>query len=256
MLNEHVAPEQAGVNEQPLEGKCALVTGGTTGIGRATARLLAKEGARVMIFGRGREDLDDALAELRDISTEVYGTTADQAVPEDVDRVFRELDENLGGLDVLINNAAVSHHTVAEGQTAEWMYTIQANLIGYMKCTEQAIPRLKGRGGGWIVNVGSMSAKVREAGSDVYVTSKMGIRGFSDSIGKHLAEHNIHVTLIEPGLVLSELAEMDAAAQIEKQQKMEMILGEDIGRAILFSLRQPDRVAVPFMQMRPLMQLI
>jgi NADP-dependent 3-hydroxy acid dehydrogenase YdfG len=256
MLNEKVSPRQGSEGERSLEGMHVLVTGGTSGIGRATARLLAREGARVMIFGRDEGALNDALEELREISEHVHGTTADQSKPEEVERVFSELDQKLGGLDALINNAAVAKSSITELPTEEWVYALNTNLIGSMKCAELAIPRLRSRGGGWIVNVGSMSAKLREEGSDVYVTTKTGIRGFSDSLGKTLADDRIHVTLIEPGLVVSEMNEMDGDQQVEKQDKMEMILGEDIGRAILYVLRQPSRLSIPLMQVRPLMQKI
>jgi NADP-dependent 3-hydroxy acid dehydrogenase YdfG len=136
------------------------------------------------------------------------------------------------------------------------VYAIETDVLGYMHCAELALPRLRLRGGGWIVNVGSMSAKTRDAGADVYVTAKMAVRGFSDSLGRKVADDMIHVTLVEPGLVVSEMNEMTADQQIEKQDKLEMILGEDIGRTILFVLSQPVRCSIPFVQVRPIMQKI
>jgi NADP-dependent 3-hydroxy acid dehydrogenase YdfG len=209
-----------------------------------------------MIYGRNEEPLKDALEEFKGISDQVFGTTADQSRMEDIERVFAEADQKLGGLDALINNAAIAGKSVTDMRTQDWVYAMQTDLLAHMKCAEMAVPRMRARGGGWIVHVGSMSAKLRDEGSDVYVAAKMGVRGFSDSLGRKVADDNIHVTLLEPGLVVSEMNEMEGEQQVEKQDKLEMILGEDIGRAIVYVLTQPVRVSIPFIQVRPIMQKI
>jgi NADP-dependent 3-hydroxy acid dehydrogenase YdfG len=258
MTNQAVVEASSPANEgmRTLAGKCILVTGGTTGIGRATARMLANQQARVLIYGRHQEDLDSALNELQDCNTEVAGLTADQSRPEDVERVFQQVDDRLGGLDILINNAADSSHSVADTDPAEWMYIVQANLIGYMLCCHHAIPRMRQRGSGQIVNVGSMSAKICEEGSDVYVATKAGIRGFSDSLGKSLADSHINVTLMEPGLVESDLSKKSPEEIQKAQEEMRMLQPEDIARAIVFVLSQPTRCSIPLIQVRPIMQKI
>src|SRR5690606_6986185 len=154
-----------------LAGKGVVVTGGTTGIGRATAKLLASEGARVLIFGRHERELNEALSEIGG-EGQVHGLTADQTREEDIERVFQEADRVLGELDVLINNAAVASHGVQTGAYKGWEYVVKDNLLGYMKCAREALDRMTARGQGHIVNVGSMSADAREAGSDVYVATK------------------------------------------------------------------------------------
>jgi NADP-dependent 3-hydroxy acid dehydrogenase YdfG len=241
---------------QSIEGKRILVTGGTTGIGRATAVLLAKAGARMMIYGRHDPELQEALSELRAISRDVYGLIADQARSEDVERVFREVDAQLGGIDVLINNAAIATHSVADTSKEDWIYTVNANLIGYMNCCHEAIPRMKTNGGGHIVNVGSMSAKLMEPSSDIYVATKTGIHGFSDSLSKHLAKDNITVSLIEPGLVESELSPKPRQEVREKQEKGEMLRPDDIARCVQYVLTQPKRCTVALVHIRPLNQAV
>jgi NAD(P)-dependent dehydrogenase (short-subunit alcohol dehydrogenase family) len=252
---EKTGPAADGL--QSLANKRILVTGGTKGIGRATVQRLLALNARVLFFARHEEGVHETLRVFENAGGECFGLAADQAQGEDVDRVFREVDQRLGGLDVLINNAAVSSENISEASRDEWVYAVQANLIGYMMCAEAAIERLRqNENGGHIVCVGSMSAKLREEGSEVYVATKSGIRGFTDSLAKRMADDNVNVTLIEPGLVATPLTETPPDEMNEKLQKMEMILSEDIAGAIVFALSQPTRASVHLLQMRPIMQKI
>lgn len=121
-----------------LSGKAVLVTGGTTGIGRATALLLAAQGARVLIFGRHERELADATADLRKVSADVHGLTADVTRREDVSRVFEEADRVLGRLDVLVNNAALGAGSIAEEGRDNWEYVVRTNLIGYLAYAQES----------------------------------------------------------------------------------------------------------------------
>jgi NAD(P)-dependent dehydrogenase (short-subunit alcohol dehydrogenase family) len=241
---------------EEIGGKRVLLSGGTKGIGRATAEALVAEGAKVLVFARHREDLDETLRELQDGPGEIFGVTADQAQPEDVRRVFQAVDEQLGGLDILINNAAVSGDSVTQEGYQDWLYTLHANLAGYMQCVSEAAPRMKQAGGGRIVNVGSLSAKLREEGSDVYVATKAAIRGFTESVSKTLADDGIYVSLVEPGLVATPLTELSEEEQSEKRQKREIIEPEAVAQAILFCLKQPPGCLIAQLHIRPVMQKI
>lgn len=175
-----------------LQGKAVVVTGETTGIGRATAELLASQGANVLILGRHETELSEALA---DMPTEgkVYGLVADTTKPADIEKIFAEADAKMGGVDILINNAAEAAKSILDTEYDEWQYVVQANILGYMGCSRQAIDR--------IVNIGSLSAKLRSSGDDVYVATKSAIEGFSESLRKQVNEMGIKVSLIEPGKV-------------------------------------------------------
>src|SRR5690606_16166822 len=118
--------------------------------------------------------------------------------------------------------------------------------------------RMKKNQVGHIVNIGSMSAKVREGGSDVYVATKSGIRGFTDSLGRTLNEAGVRVTLIEPGLVGSDMTldQVPKEKQKAKIEAEEMLLAEDIAHAVLYVLRQPHRCTIPELQIRPTKQII
>ena len=246
---------------QSLAGKAVVLTGGTTGIGRATAHLLASEGCRVLIYGREEAALQDALKDIRAAAGhggEVYGLTADQSHREDVKRVFVEADARLGGVDILINNAALGAQSILDTDYGEWEYVVQTNLLGYMACCREALDRMTPRKTGHIVNVGSMSAKVRESGSDVYVATKSGIEGFSEALRKKVNDLGIKVTLIEPGLVGTDMTEdqVPREQQAQKEQEGEMMTAEDLAQSILYTLVQPPRCDVALVQIRPHKQAI
>ena len=247
--------EEIHTKVESLEGKRIVISGGTTGIGRATAILLGSYGARLLIFGRHERELGEAMKEVEAAGGEVFGMVADQADLVEVKRVFREADERLGGIDVLINNAAVSVGSLAEVSDEEWRYAIQVNVMGYMACAREAVLRMRKTGGGHIVNVGSMSADLREP-SSVYVTTKAAIQAFSESLRKEVNPDGIKVSLVEPGRTRSELSKMDPETEREKLAKGELAKAEDIAVGIHYVLTQPKRLDVVVLQLRPLMQLI
>lgn len=239
----------------PLAEKRILITGGTTGIGRATALLLASRGAHVLIFGRHEKELNDAMRDLRGVSSKAHGLTADASRIDDVRRVFKAVDE-LGELDILINNAALGAEGLASMTQEDWEYVVRANLIGYMSCAQEAIARMKPRKQGHIVQVGSMSADVRAKDSSVYVATKSAIQGFTEALRKEVNEMGIKVSLIEPGSVGTDMQEESPNEQRQKEARGEMLTAEDIARCIEYCLIQPARCDVVVVQIRPHKQSI
>lgn len=239
-----------------ISRKSVVVTGGTTGIGRATALLLAAQGARVLVFGRHEDVLSDAMSDLRQTGGEAYGMTADAADIDDVRRVFAEADDKLGGVDILINNAALAADDIANTPYEEWEYIVRTNLLGYMSCTQEAVARMKKQGSGHIVNIGSMSAEVREKGSSVYVATKAAIQGFSAALRKEVNGEGIKVSLIEPGSVGTDMTEEDVPGQIKKEEKLKLLKAEDIAACVYYCITQPERCDVVHVQIRPHLQLI
>ena len=256
VLNLNVDSSLFDYQPQSVAGKSILITGGTTGIGRSTAILLAAQGARVMIFGRHQQELDDAMKDIQAAGGEVSGLTADAADPDDVQRVFREVDNQMDRLDILINNAALGYNSVMEGNYQEWQYIVKTNLLGYMAMAHEAIARMKNRGEGHIVNIGSMSANVREKDSSVYVATKAGIQGFSEALRKEVNPLGIKVTLIEPGAVGTDMQPQPPEEQRQMIENMEMLRAEDIAACILYTITQPKRCDVVNLQIRPHLQSI
>jgi NADP-dependent 3-hydroxy acid dehydrogenase YdfG len=247
------APEDA----TSVAGKAVIVTGGTTGIGRAVARMLALKGAKVFIFGRHEDELREALSEISQLGTQAHGIVADQSRREDIERIFHETGNQVGGCDILINNAAVSDAgALSDAKFDDIAYTVNANLVGYLACTHEALVRMNKNGGGHIVNVGSMSADLREEEGEVYVATKAAIQAFTESLRKTANKNNIRVTLIEPGAVATPLQEKTEAQERRKIENEEMLTPDDIARCVLFALTQPNRVDIVTMQVRPLKQII
>ncbi|HET9591078.1 MAG TPA: SDR family oxidoreductase, partial [Anaerolineales bacterium] len=230
---------------------------GTTGIGRATAILLASQGARVMIFGRHEQELNDAMNDIRETGGEVIGLTADAADPKDIRRVFKEVDREMERLDILINNAALGYGSVTEGEYQDWQYIVNTNLMGYMAMAHEAIERMKAHGEGHIVNIGSMSADVREKDSSVYVATKAGIQGFSEALRKEVNPLGIKVTLIEPGAVGTDMqSQYSPEEQRQREAELKMLKAEDIAACVLYTITQPKRCDVVTLQIRPHLQSI
>jgi NAD(P)-dependent dehydrogenase (short-subunit alcohol dehydrogenase family) len=243
-------PQEFDYQTQKLDGRTVLVTGGTTGIGRAIALLLADRGAKVLIFGRHRKELDEALADLQTEDRDVEGFTADQSDLGQVKKVFEKVDRAFGGkLDILVNNAAIGGGGMGDTELADIGYILNTNLLGYVACAKEAFSRMQKRGG-HIVMIGSMSADVREASGSVYVATKAGIQGFSEAFRKEANKAGVKVSLIEPGAVGSDM-QPNKATHARKAQKKEMLKAEDIAACVYYCLTQPERCDVVEVKIRP-----
>ncbi|RYG45796.1 SDR family oxidoreductase [bacterium] len=249
-----VTTDMANHGTGSFSGKRALVSGGTTGIGRAIVEMLLAEGAQVATFARTEEDVQ----ELRRSLPDVKAFAADMTDREQVVSVVQETLSAFGGLDLLVNNAAVGGQSITDQDYEEWKSIVEINLIGPMMLTQVVAEHLQP--GAHIVTVGSMSAKVREEGSDVYVATKSGIRGFVDSLGRTLNQKGILLSLIEPGLADSDMTTVDDGKSREEAEKMKaehkMMEPEDVARAVLFVASQPPHMVIPELQIRPRAQLI
>ena len=249
-----------------LRGKRILVTGGTTGIGRATVKLLVGEGARVLTFGRHQAELDDALAAAKEwasakewsvtqgLAGEVFGMTADVATREGVEQVFAQVDEKLGGIDILVNNAGVALQPVQDMSEDDWRYGVETDFVGYLACARQALLRMKKQAHGHIVFIGSVSAEQKSPGKSTYAATKAGIQTYAETLRKEVAEQNIKVTLIEPGLVGADLQGMPVEEQRRKIAAEEMLYAEDLAETIVFALTRANRTDIVSLRVEPRLQ--
>jgi NADP-dependent 3-hydroxy acid dehydrogenase YdfG len=242
---------------QNIDRKRIVITGGTTGIGKATAQLLASLGGHIFIFGRDKDDFDQAIDSINaQTQGKVYGITADITLKEDIELIWKEIDNTLGGIDILINNAALPANGIIDEEYENIKYILETNVLGYISFTKEAVSRMKTQREGHIVNIGSMSAETHEETGTVYVATKSAIRGFSAALRKEVNELGIKVSLIEPGAVTSDMQPAPKEEQRKQIEKMEMLEAEDIAMSVLFCLSQPKRSDIVSLQVRPHLQVI
>ncbi len=243
------------LKETSLLGKRILVTGGTTGIGRATVALLAKtHGARVLTFGRHEAELKDSLDNASGGACGVLGLTADVATPEGLEAVFEAVDQQLGGLDILINNAGLSADAIKDMSPEEWRYVVETNFTAYLACAQKAVQRMSKQGGGHVVFIGSISAEFKSPESSVYSATKAGIEAFAETLRKEVMEDNIKVTTIVPGSVGADMQEMSPEEQREKIAAKEMLYAEELADTIAYVLTRSARTNIVTLRAEPLIQ--
>lgn len=213
MTDDSRAGAQGGAAR--FAGSVAIVTGGSRGIGRAVAESLLRRGADVLISGRSAASLAEAASEL----AEVAGTAgagrletvaADVRRPADAERLIGAANERFGGVDILINNAGVGHfEAVVEQSTADWAQVIETNLGGVFYCCRAAIPVLRRRGGGWIINISSLAGSYPFANGAAYCASKAGLDAFTAALMQEVRFDGIRVSAVAPGSVGTAFAGSD-----------------------------------------------
>lgn len=229
-----------------LEGKNAIVTGGSRGIGFAIAKRLAEDGASVLICARNREGAERAASELaRETGAKVLGTGTDVSKQNEVDMLFQFADDKLAQLHIVVNNAGIgTFSSVAEITPEQWDKVIGVNLNGAFYCTHAAIPRIRNSGGGSIVNISSLAAKNAFAGGAAYNASKFGLRALTEATMLDHRYDNIRVSDIMPGSVNTEFGSSPASAEWK-------IAPEDIAEVVMLILTAPERTLISRVEMRP-----
>lgn len=189
-----------------LQGKVAVVTGGTRGIGREIARVLTAEGANVVICGRNRRRAEEVAVELSRMGLgRCAGMTGDVRRYEEVEALMRYAAQTFGGLDILVNNAGVAGRgAVADLPIEKWHEVIETNLTGVFYCCRAAIPWMRKRGGGYIFNISSLAGVNPIPNLSAYNASKFGLNGFSEALMQEIRYDGIKVSTILPGSVETE----------------------------------------------------
>lgn len=233
-----------------LEGKVALVTGGTRGIGKAIVERFLRAGAAVGYCGRSAESVRDSLPSFALAwGPKVDGVDADVRSESSVRRLFEWMDQRFGGLDILVNNAGVGRFaTLEEMNVEQWNEVIGTNLTGVYHCLHEGLPRLKRRGGGWVVNIGSLAAKNAFAGGAAYNASKFGLRGMSEAVMLDHRYEKVRVTSILPGSVATEFGRGGARNQGENAWKIQP---EDVAETVAMVLSLPERTLISQVEIRP-----
>jgi NAD(P)-dependent dehydrogenase (short-subunit alcohol dehydrogenase family) len=223
-----------------------VVTGATRGIGRAIAEYLLRAGAAVAICGRSQESVDGAVAELKQSTGgEVFGAPADVSDWDQVARFFGAVESRFGSLDILVNNAGVGvFRPIQDMSRADWDRTINVNLTGAFYCCHHALPLLRKRDSGYIIQISSLAGINAFAGGAAYNASKFGLNGFSEAIMQDLRYENIRVSYIMPGSV-------DTGFTSRPEQADWKIAPADIAEIVLSLLRMPSRTLVSRVEVRP-----
>ena len=233
-----------------LDEKVALVTGASSGIGEATALALAAEGARVAVAARRGDRLEALVKRIQERGGQALPLVVDVTDEAQVREMVRRTRDHWGRVDILVNNAGVAQVGPVEGaKTEQWREMINLNLLGVMYATHEVLPLMKAQGSGHIVNISSVVGRTVLEDDAVYAATKWGVGAFSQALRREVLPQHIRVTVIEPGVVVTEiwdrLTDPAARARAEtRQQGMTPLESEDIAAAVVYAVTQPERVAV------------
>jgi NADP-dependent 3-hydroxy acid dehydrogenase YdfG len=247
--------------QERLDGKVAIVTGASSGIGEAVARSLAGAGASVVVTARREDRLAALAAKISEAGGRALAVAADVAVMADVEAVVAATAESFGPVDILVNNAGLMPLSpMSEARIEDWARMVDVNVKGVLHGIAAVLPGMIERHSGHIVNVGSLAGRRPFPGGSVYAATKFAIRALS--WGMHLelgAAHGIRVTDIQPGFVSTELLETlpDPALRAsweEAWSQRRTLQPEDVARALMFAVTAPEHVSVSEVLVRPVDQ--
>ncbi len=231
------------------------ITGASSGIGAATARVVAARGAKVVLGARRLKRLEEVATQIRANNGMAATRVLDVTKQASVENFVAETIALHGRIDVLVNNAGIMPLSRMDVlKVAEWRQTIDVNVMGVLHGIAAALPHMQSQGSGHIVNVASIGAHRCYPGAGVYCASKFAVWAIGDALRQELVEENIRVTTVSPGTTESELAEHisdPAAAEAMKAFRAITIAPEAIGEAIAYAIAQPASVSISELVVRP-----
>jgi 3-hydroxy acid dehydrogenase/malonic semialdehyde reductase len=243
-----------------LASKVVVVTGASSGIGLATARLFAQARARVVLCARRRDRLEDLQREFRKDGYAVEISVLDVSDRVKCREVVKNIEGQLGGIDVLINNAGKARglRSVEEGEEDEWRDMVETNIMGLLWMTQATIPVMKAGGSGHIVNLGSVAGHETYSGGSVYAATKHGVRAITGALRQELLGTGIRVSSVDPGLVETEFSLVRFGGDAERAagvyRGMKPLTPHDVAECILFVLTRPEHVNIDELIVKPISQ--
>jgi NADP-dependent 3-hydroxy acid dehydrogenase YdfG len=240
-----------------LDGRIALVTGASSGIGEATAIALAAAGAKVAIAARRKDRLQALAARLAPLGADPLVLEADLLDEHVAQRIVADTEHHFGQLDILVNNAGVMYlEPVAEADLGRWRRMLELNVLSLIASTQAALAGMRSRRDGHIVNVSSTAGRIANPNAAAYSATKFGVVAFSEALRREVYADNIRVSVIEPGIVQTELRDHigHAATQASLNawaSNMRQLQPEDVADAIVFCVSRPAHVNVNEILMRP-----
>ena len=231
-----------------LKDKSAVVTGGTKGIGRGIAEALRRESVSVCIAARHQSEIDEAIRELNQGDEgRAIGFVCDVRDHDQVRAMIGYTVKELGGLDILVNNAGIGIFQKVEDTTPEdFRAVLETNVFGVFHCCHEAIPQMKRRGGGYIINISSLAGANPHPRMAAYNASKFGLNGFSEALMQEVRHDNIKVSYIMPGSVNTEFG-----GDSPSDEKNWQLTPQDIARVVIDLLRHDDRSLPSRVEIRP-----
>ena len=242
-----------------IEGKIVVITGASSGLGEATARLLSAEGASVVLGARRVERIQSLANELTGRGGKALAVTTDVTHCDQVKKLVDMAVQTYGRIDVMINNAGLMPHSPLERlKIDDWNRTIDVNIKGVLYGIAAALPYMEQQKAGHIINVSSVAGHKVRPGSAVYAATKHAVRVISEGLRQEVKSYNIRTTVISPGAVATELpnsvTEPDIAESIHKFYEEIAIPAESFARAVAFAMSQPEDVDVNEILFRPTRQ--
>ena len=243
-----------------LEGKVAIITGASSGIGEATARALSKAGAKVAIGARRTDRLEQIKSKIEKDGGEVFMQKLDVTKKVDCDSFVDAVIQKWGTVDILVNNAGLMPLSFFKNlKVSEWDQMVDVNIKGVLYCTGAVIPHLVAKKSGHIVNLSSVAGRIVFPAGSVYCATKHAVAAFSEGLRQEFSiRYNIRVTSIEPGVVATELndtiTDESLKGFVESAKKMVALQAEDIANAILFAVESPPHMNVNEILIRPTTQ--
>ncbi|ELZ56208.1 MULTISPECIES: SDR family NAD(P)-dependent oxidoreductase [Halorubrum] len=240
-----------------LDGEVAIVTGASSGIGAATAEALADAGASVAVAARREAALETVADRIEADGGEALVVPTDVTDEAAVEDLIETTVDEFGRLDVLVNNAGVMLlEAVEDADTDNWRQMVEVNLLGLMNATHAALPVMQEQGGGHVVHVSSVAGRRASATASGYNATKFGVNGFTEAFRQEVAADGIRTTVVEPGLVETELQEHIPDEEIREQTEewvgsLDALQPEDIARSIRFAVAQPAHVSLNELLIRP-----
>jgi NADP-dependent 3-hydroxy acid dehydrogenase YdfG len=245
-----------------LEDRVALITGASSGIGKAAAMLFAESGCKVILVGRRQSRLAEVVDEIQSHNGQAIQFAVDVTEERQVNSLVEKAHGKWKKLDILVNCAGIMLlNPVVDANPEEWRSMISVNLLGPMYLIHAVLPVMKSQGGGHIVNISSTAGRFASPNAAVYSATKFGIRAFSDALRKEVAHDNIRITVIEPGATDTEISEQLTNPQIKEQvnawtSSIRQLDPADVARAILYAVTQPKHVSINEILIPPLEHLL
>jgi NAD(P)-dependent dehydrogenase (short-subunit alcohol dehydrogenase family) len=230
------------------KGKTAVITGGTKGIGRAIAEALAREGMNVCVGARSLDEVKQAVRELESVEgVSATGAACDVRISEECEALIAHAVEELGGVDVLVNNAGIGlFKPVEETTPEEFRDVLETNLFGVFYCCHAAIPEMKRRGGGYIINISSLAGANPHPRMAAYNASKFALNGFSEALMQEVRHDQIKVSYVMPGSVNTEFG----GGEVSEERAWQLQPG-DVARVVLDLLQHDERSLPSRVEIRP-----